>query len=60
MASCVGILFAHSCDISTHVTEYCAVIGPALCSRAHQTVVKEVTSLVEWGVAMKDYDFTGI
>ena len=45
----------HSWDISTHVTEYCAVIGPALCSQAQQTAVKEVTrpltSLAKWGVA---------
>ena len=29
-------------DNSTHVTEYCAVIGPALHSVRQQTTVKEV------------------
>ena len=41
-------------DNSTHVTEYCTVIGPTL-YRAVKTAVKEVTrpltSFAEWGVA---------
>jgi len=40
------------------MTEYCAVIGPALYRAAKQTAVKEVTrplpSLAEQGVAMRD------
>ena len=44
--------------LTVHVTEYCAVIGPALHSARQQTAVKEVTrpllSLAEWGVATRD------
>ena len=55
----IDIHLVISCNNSTHVTEYCAVIGPALHSARQQTAVKEVTrplpSLAEWGVAMRDY-----
>ena len=47
-----------SCDNSTHVTEYCAVIGHALYRASQQTAVKEVTSslpsLAKWDVATQD------
>ena len=43
---------------STHVTQYCAVIGHTLYRALQQTAVKEVTrllpSLVERGVATRD------
>ena len=61
MCVCSSCVQTHTlgCDNSTHVTEYCAVIGPALYRAAQQTAVKEVTrplpSLAEWGVAMRDY-----
>ena len=45
------------------MTEYCAVIGPALYRAAQQTAVKEVTrplpSLAERGVATRDQAIHG-
>ena len=62
LMSCFYITSSHlaifhlSYGIGSHVTEYCAVIGPTLHSVRQQTAVMEVTrplpSLAEWGVAM--------
>ena len=46
------------------MTEYCAVIGPALYKASQQTALKEVTtplpSLAEWGMAMQDYNLCSL
>ena len=45
-------------DIGTHMTDYCAVISPALSNATQQAAVKKqpdpLLSLAEWGVAMQD------
>ena len=52
------VISFRSCDNSNHVTEYCAVIGPALHSAGPETAVTEVIrplpSLAERGVATRD------
>ena len=49
------VISFRSCDNSTHVIEYCAVIGSALHSAGQETTVTEVTrplpSLAERGAA---------